>query len=139
MSNDIPNFLKMKLNDLQSEATREVLKMCFFLNSGGIAATLTAFGNAVFQTYKCFLFTCLIFFVSGLVSAIFMALELRKFAYDIFCEAQKPSSTMELLRDALQNHRGPNNIKCLYIFSLVFFSFGIVAGIIMLFNSFCVL
>lgn len=124
-----------KFYDLQAEATKEVMRMSFFLNYGGIAATLTAFGSSVFQSRKCSLILCLFVFILGLASAIFMALELRTFAYKMFSKAVDPSTTEILLKAAVQNQRGRRTVYLFCILSLIFFGLGISVGFIMLLNS----
>jgi len=134
MCDDMSEYVK-KFNDLQTEATKEVMRMSFFLNYGGIAATLTAFGSSVFQARKCPLILCLFIFILGLASAIFMALELRTFAYNIFSKALDPSTTKSSLKAAVQTHRGRRTVYLFCISSLVFFGLGISVGFFMLFNS----
>lgn len=85
--NEILSSYANKLNDLQTEATKEIMKMTFFLNYGGIAATLTAFGSSVFQKHSSILILCLVIFLLGLASGVIMAIELRKFALDMLSKA----------------------------------------------------
>ena len=125
-----------KFNDLQVEATKEVMKMTFFLNCGGIATTLTAFGSSVLQRYSCLLIVCLLIFLFGLICSIVMAVEFRSFAFDMFSKATEPSITEDELKTAVQNHRGRRTVFGLCITSLIFFALGIVVGFIVLLVSF---
>lgn len=131
------NFIISKLNDLQTEATKEVMRMSFFLNYGGIVATLAAFSNSAFQGYKCRIFICLILFILGLFFAIFMAVELRKFAFDMFSKARAadPANFRSTMDTEIQKHHGKYTVKIFCYLSLGFFALGIIAGIITLFNS----
>jgi hypothetical protein len=125
-----------KFYALQAEATKEVMKMTFFLNYGGVAATLTAFGNLVLQKHPYPLILCLFIFILGLVCSVFMAIELRAFAYHMFLRAAEPSITKDELKTAEQNHRGRRTVYRLCITSLAFFALGIVVGFSVLFVSF---
>jgi hypothetical protein len=140
MSDDMSESAKMleyrrRFNDLQSEATIVVMRMSFFLNYGGIVATLAAFGSTVLKASKCPIFLCLFIFMLGLASAILMALELRTFAFDISTKANDPSSDENSLKAAIQNHRGRSTVYYSCISSLVFFGIGIIVGFLTLFNS----
>ena len=134
MNDNMSEYIK-KFNDLQAEATKEVMRMSFFLNYGGIVAILTAFGSSVFQTQKCLLIMCLLIFILGLASAIIMALELRTFAYYMFSKAVDPSTTEISLKNAAQNYRGKYTVLTFCILSLVFFALGIGMGFFMLIKS----
>ncbi|MBA4390901.1 MAG: hypothetical protein C0399_08170 [Syntrophus sp. (in: bacteria)] len=125
-----------KFYDLQAEATKEVMKMTFFLNYGGIAATLTAFGSSFFRIHSRPLISCLVIFLVGLAFAVFMAIELRTFAFDMFSKATEPSATKEELETAVKNHRGRRTVYGLCIASLAFFASGIIVGFIVLVTSF---
>jgi hypothetical protein len=133
MCDNMSEYVK-KFYDLQAEATKEVMRMSFFLNYGGIAATLTAFGSSVFQAQKCALLVCLFIFILGLAFAIFMALELRTFAYNMFSKAVNASSEISL-KGVAQNQRGRRTVYIFCVLSLIFFGLGISVGFIMLLNS----
>lgn len=125
-----------KFYELQAEATKEVMRMTFFLNSGGIAATLTSIGSSVFQRHSCPLIICLVIFLLGLTCAIIMSIELRSFAYDMFSKACEPSTTEDRLKTVLQNHRGKRTVYWLCAASLAFFALGVIVGFSVIFASF---
>jgi hypothetical protein len=135
MNEDMSSYVN-KFYALQAEATKEVMKMTFFLNYGGVAATLTAFGSSVLQRHSCPLILCLFIFLLGLVCSVFMAIELRTFAYDMFSKAAEPSITEGEVKTAVQNHRGRQTVYGLCITSLAFFALGIIVGFFVLFVSF---
>jgi hypothetical protein len=140
MSDDMSESAKMleyrrRFNDLQTEATIVVMRMSFFLNYGGIVATLAAFGSTVFQAGKCPIILCLFIFIMGLASAILMALELRRFAFNISTKANDHSTNENSLKAAIQTHRGIRTVHYFCISSLVFFGIGIIVGFLTLFIS----
>ena len=124
-----------KFNDFQVEATKEVMRMTFFLNCGGIATTLTAFGSSVLKRYSCLMTICLLSFLLGLICSIVMAIELRTFAIDMFSKATEPSVTEDELKIAVEKHHGRRTVFGLCITSLIFFAIGIVVGFIVLLVS----
>lgn len=137
------DLLINKLNELQTEATKEVMRMSFFLNFGGITVSLTAFGNSAFQSKKCLLTDCIFVFILGLSFAVIMALESRKFAYDIFSKAvglRADSSVSDVffqntLKNELLKHRGKSSIIVCCVLSLAFFALGVIIGLITLLSS----
>jgi magnesium-transporting ATPase (P-type) len=139
MGEKISAYTISKLNEIQSEATKTVMKMAFFLNYGGIVAILAAFSSSVFLKHSSSLLLCLSVFLFGLVCSVLMALELRKFAYDAYSKAKGPFTTDDAedeLNNFIQNHRGKCTIYGFCISSLVFFGLGIIVGFVTLIISF---
>lgn len=138
MGKKISAYKISKLNEIQSEATKTVMKMAFFLNNGGIAAILAAFGSSAFIEHSTSLLLSLSVFLFGLVCSILMALELRKYAYDAYSKAKGPFITEDAedeLNNLIQNHRGKCTIYGFCISSLVFFGLGVIVGLVTLIIS----
>jgi hypothetical protein len=122
-----------KVNDILAEVTKEVMRLTFFLNYGGVAATLTAFGSTSFTKMKCQLVCCLYAFLIGIVFSVLMALALWWTTSSTYRWILRTSSIIDI-PEKIQNSFARKLVWISCILSLILFGVGISVGFNVLYN-----
>ena len=132
-----------EFNLYQTDATKLIMKMIFFLNYGGIILTITALVSSNFSYNKSYLKLVLFIFMLGLLFSIFMALGMRQFAYHVYqksLESRKnnPSNFDTFLAELTPeiNKKFPSWKSIIYlcsVFGVICFGLGLFVSIIILY------